>query len=112
MPGSPKTNLDMSKWGLKIIWFISNIYAGFFSYRAGIVLTIRMLEKDTIVTRTLKSAQFFDFGTKNWPNRHFFIFVVQFDKVLTNLLCFIGVSVHTSAQNYIRQNSVHAEQFI
>ena len=39
LPGSPKTPLDMSRWGPKIILFISNMYAGFFSYRAGLFLT-------------------------------------------------------------------------
>ena len=41
----------------------------------------------------------------------FFIFLVQFDKVLSNLLGFIAILVHNSAQNYIRRNSVRAKQF-
>ena len=44
LPGSPNMPLDMSKWGLRIM------YAGFFLYRAGLVLTRWMLEKDMIVT--------------------------------------------------------------
>ena len=36
---SQKLPLDMSKWGLKIVLFISNMYAGFLSYRAGSVIT-------------------------------------------------------------------------
>ena len=30
VPGSPKTPLDMSKWDLKIILFVSNMSGGFF----------------------------------------------------------------------------------
>ena len=41
----------------------------------------------------------------------FFIFLVQFDKGLSNLQCFIALLVHNSAQNYIRQNSLRAKQF-
>ena len=37
LPGSPKTPLDMSKCNLKIILFISKMYADIFSYRAGLV---------------------------------------------------------------------------
>ena len=54
VPESQKTPLDMSKWGLKIVLFISNMHAGFFWYRAGLVITRWMLEKDIIVTPTLQ----------------------------------------------------------
>ena len=43
LPGSSKTPHDMSKWGLKTILFISNMHAGFFLYRAGLVITRWML---------------------------------------------------------------------
>ena len=56
MPGSPKTPLDMSKWDLKIILFISNMHAGFFLYRTGLVITRLMLETDIIVTPTLNNV--------------------------------------------------------
>ena len=46
--------LDMSKCGLKIILFISNMFAGLFSYRDGLVFNRCMLEKDIIVTPTLQ----------------------------------------------------------
>ena len=46
--------LYMSKWGLKIILFM---YAGFFLYRAGLVLTRWMLKKDIIVTPTLQRGK-------------------------------------------------------
>ena len=39
LPGSTETPLDMAKWGKKIILFTLNMYAGFFSYRTGLVLT-------------------------------------------------------------------------
>ena len=45
LPGSPETHLNMSKLGLKIIVFISNVHAGFFLYRAGLVDTRWMLAK-------------------------------------------------------------------
>ena len=48
---------------------------------------------------------------RNLAKQAFFIFLVQFDNVLSNLLCFIAILVHNSAQNYIRQNSVSAKQF-
>ena len=41
---------------------------------------------------------------------HFFICLVQFDKVLSNFLCFIAILVNNSAQNYIKQNSVRTKQ--
>ena len=44
--GKPKTPLDMSKWGLKIVLFISNMHAGFFLYKTGLVIIGWMLEKN------------------------------------------------------------------
>ena len=63
------------------------------------------LHKFSIICRN------FDFGVQNWQNRHFFLFLVQFDKVLMNLLCFKAIKVFNSGQNYLRQNSVCAKQF-
>ena len=39
------------------------------------------------------------------------IFLVQFDKVLSNPICFIPNVVHKTAQNLIMQSSVRTKQF-
>ena len=60
----------------------------------------------------LESVQNFDFGTQNWQTRHFFIFLVQFDKVFFfKYAWFMAIFVHTLAQNYIKKNSDRTKEF-
>ena len=47
----------MSKWGLNKSLLISNMHAGFFLYRAGLVLTRGMLEIDKIGTPSLQEVK-------------------------------------------------------
>ena len=44
---------NVSKMGLNIIKFVSNLYGGVFLMRAGLVLTTRLLEKEVVVTSSL-----------------------------------------------------------
>ena len=48
---------------------------------------------------------------QNLPNSRFFIFLAQFDKVCSNLIWFIAISHHNSAQNFIKLNSDRAKEF-
>ena len=59
--GSRQRSINMSQWGLNIIYFISSIQDGVFLKRAGLVLTIYMLEIVVIVTPTLPSHTCYSF---------------------------------------------------
>ena len=62
------------------------------------------------VQNCLESAQKFNFWTQNLQIRHFFIILAQFDKAISNLIFFIAISAHNSAQNFIKLNSDDAKK--
>ena len=59
--------------------------------------------------KILESAQNLDFGTQNCQNRHFFIFLLQFDSIFQIFLVFMAILVHNSAQKVNKQNSDRAK---
>ena len=59
LPSNPKTLLGMYKLGRNIIFFILNMYGGFFLKRAGLVVITCMPEKDVRVTPTIPRVTLF-----------------------------------------------------